>query len=154
MNAVEPTDREGRLAQRSNIEELRQAMDTEFGEGGIRDALNENGLEEYLLGGAYTRVLTLPAGVVIVSELWKVERLWLLIKGSISIKTEAGDQILHAPHISAAPFGSRAAIFTHSETILAAVTGAPGAEDLEEIEDMVLASDYDELTYPWDSIEE
>ena len=154
-NLIIPEDnKELRLNQRQIIEEYKEAFQAHLGsERGEMDEINDNGLQEYLIGGAYTRVLTIPAGVSIVSELWNRERLWIIISGTVGIKSEDGDMVIEGPYIGKAPYGSRIALYAETDVLWAAITGVPEANDLSEVENAVKAKDYSEFTYPWDLLE-
>jgi len=146
-------DKEGRLAIRADIAMYEQEMKHHTGsERGNMDEINEKGLSEYITGGAYTRVLDIPAGQTIVSKLWNRERLWIIISGEVLIKTEQGDLHIVAPHIMQPPFGSKAAIFAVTDVKWAAVTGIK-TEDTSEAEAEVEVEEYTDLTYPWDLLE-
>ena len=155
-NNIIPTDnKELRLAQRDIIENYKHALQEHLGsERGEMDEINDNGLQEYLIGGAYTRVLTIPAGVSIVSELWNRERLWIIISGTVAIKSEEGDMLIEGPYIGKAPYGSRIALFAETDVLWAAITGVPETEDVTEVEQFVKAKDYNYFTYPWELLEE
>ena len=147
-------NKELRLNQRQVIEEYKEALQAHLGsERGEMDEINDQGLQEYLIGGAYTRVLTIPAGVSIVSELWNRERLWIIISGTVGIKSEDGDMVITGPYIGKAPYGSRIALYAETDVLWAAITGVPEANDLSEVENAVKAKDYSEFTYPWDLLE-
>ena len=117
------------------------------------DEINKNGLQEYLIGGAYTRILDIPAGVTMVSKLWNRERLWIIISGEVRVITEQGEKHITAPYIGQAPFGSKVALYAVTDTKWAAITGAQ-SEDLTEIEDEIEAGDYSDLSYPWELLED
>ena len=147
-------NKELRLNQRHVIEEYKEALQSHLGsERGEMDEINDQGLQEYLIGGAYTRVLNIPAGVSIVSELWNRERLWIIISGTVGIKSEDGDMVITGPYIGKAPYGSRIALYAETDVLWAAITGVPEANDLSEVENAVKAKDYSEFTYPWDLLE-
>ena len=156
QTSVIPYDnKELRLAQRNEIENYKAALEEHLGsKRGEMDEINKNGLTEYIIGGAYTRVLNIPAGVTIVSELWKKERLWIIISGTVAIKSEEGDMLIEAPYIGQAPFGSRIALYAETDVLWAAITGIPETENLDEVEDVIVAKDYNEFTYPWDLLED
>lgn len=146
------TDRRGRLEARGNIEAYATALQGHLGsERGDMDKINEEGLEEHIVGGAYIRILDIPEGITIVSELWRKERLWIIISGEVLIKTEEGDKHVVAPYIGKAPFGSKIALYAIKDTKWAAITGVE-TEDLREIEQEVVTKDYTDFTYPWDMI--
>ena len=147
-------DKEGRLAMRASIEQFEAAMVEHVGsDHGERDELNANGLEEYLVGGAYTRILTIPAGVTIVSELWNRERLWIILSGTVHVRMETGDEKIVGPHIRVAPFGTKVVLYAETEVVWAAITGVTETNDATEAEKIVKATDYADLTYPWDLLE-
>lgn len=154
LSEVSVNDKEGRLAIRASIEEyeasMRQAAGSERGE---MDEINDNGLTEFLVGGAYIRVLDIPAGVTIVSNLWLKERLWIIISGEVMFTTEFGQQHIIAPYIGKAPFGSKVALYAVTDTKWAAITGA-NTDNIEEMEDEIMAKDYSEFVYPWDLLED
>lgn len=153
-NLIIPEDnKELRLNQRGLIEELKEAIQAQTGSThGDRDQINE-GLQEFIVGGAYTRVLLIPANTTIVSELWKRERLWIIISGVVGVKSEEGDMLIEAPYIGKAPYGSRIALHAQTDVLWAAITGLPETEKLEEVESVLKAEDYSEFTYPWDLLE-
>lgn len=147
-------DEKGRLAMRASIEQFESAMVKHVGsDHGERDELNADGLEEYLVGGAYTRILTIPAGVTIVSELWNRERLWIILSGTVHVRMETGDETIVGPHVRVAPFGTKVVLYAETEVVWAAITGVTETENPEEAEEIVKAPDYSALTYPWDLLE-
>jgi hypothetical protein len=151
---IAQNDKEGRLAMRSSIESLEKALkDLEGSERGDMDEVNANGLTEHLIGGAYTRVLKIPEGHTIISKLWKKRRLWIIISGRVRITSEAGNQVIDAPYICEAPYGSKIALYAETEVLWAAITGAEEANSIDEIEDLIVAKDHSEITYPWDKLE-
>lgn len=147
-------DKEGRLAVRNEIDNYEVALQEHLGsKHGDMDKINEEGLTEYIIGGAYTRILDIPAGVTIVSNLWKRERLWIIISGEVKFKTELGTEHVVGPYIAHAPFGSKVALIAITDVKWAAITGVE-TEDLEEIEEELKADDYTSLTYSWDLLED
>jgi len=147
-------DKESRLSQRQTIESLEKSMEKEFGQQAFEnvDIINQKGLKEYFVGGAYTRQLFIPANMCMVTKLWKKERLWIIPFGRVSIVSELGVEEIEGPYVGEAPFGSKATIYTHEDTLWLAVTGAESTTS-EDVEQEVLAKDYSEIEYPWDKIE-
>lgn len=146
-------DKESRLAVRGMIDTFEDAFKKALGsETGSLDEINDKGLTEYFVGGAYTRSLFIPAGTAMVSKLWNKERLWVIVYGDVTITTEVGKVRVQGPHIQIAPFGSKTALYTHADTLWLAITGSE-ATTSEEIEEEVIVKDYSELTYPWDMLE-
>lgn len=153
-NVIAYDDKEKRLAVRTQIEDFEQKMKDFVGDDrGIMDEVNAKGLKEYLVNGAYIRMLDIPAGVTIVSKLWNRERLWIIISGEIVINSEQGKQHIVAPHVEMAPFGSKVAIYAVKDTKWAAITGVD-SDDLEKVEEEIEAKSYSDITYPWDLLED
>ena len=146
-------DKDGRLAARSTIESFQLAMQEVVGsERGEAEELNDKGLTEYFVEGAYIRSLLIPAGMTIVSRLWNRERLWIIVSGDVTFTTELGRRRVKAPLVEMAPFGTKVALHAHEDTLWIAVTGAD-SDNNEDVENEVMTNDYNELSYPWDMIE-
>ncbi len=142
-------NKEVRLNARDQIDRYEQAIKDEAGsERGIADVINDNGLKEYFVGGAYTRQLFIPKGVTIVSKLWNKERLWIIAYGDVSIMTETGIKRVQGAHVEIPPLGSKTALYTHEDTLWFAITGAE-ATNSDDVENEVIAKGYSELEYPW-----
>jgi len=153
VNPVAVSDRDGRLAARSNIEAYEQALKDAVGsERGEMDAINNEGLKEYFVGGSYIRELTIPKGITIVSKIWNKERMWIIASGEVTFVTEMGKKRVKAPYTEVVPHGSKVALFTHEDTQWFAITGAE-ATNSDDVEDEVTVNDYKECVYPWDELE-
>lgn len=148
-NVVRLDDKEGRLKARSRIDYYEEAIKRFAGsERGIADELNEKGLKEHFIGGAYIRELFIPAGVTIVSEIWNKERFWIIVYGDVTIMTETNIKRVRGHHTEVPPFGSKAALYTHEDTLWFAITGSESTNS-EDIKKEVITKDYALLDYPW-----
>lgn len=146
-------DKEGRLAQRNQIENYKTFLQEVAGsEKGIMDDINNEGLQEYIVGGSYIRQLFIPKGVTIVSELWNKDRLWIIASGKVNISSELGSEQLNAPYVGLAPYGTKIALYAVEDTLWFAITGVK-SENLNEVEKELIAKDYSELVYPWELLE-
>ena len=153
-NVIAIDDRDGRLKARASIEQLLLAIqEEEDSKRGIADELNDNGLDEWLVNRAYVRSIKVPARVTFISELWNRERLWMMLSGTMHVRSELGDSSVTAPNILMAPYGSRVAAYAETDVQFAAVTGCPEADDVSQCEDIICASDYGCFSYPWDTLE-
>lgn len=145
-------DKAGRLKNRANIEHYEQTLIEAAGTNtGDMDEINNDGLKEYLAGGAYVRELFIPKDCTIVSKIWNKERMWIIATGEVTFVTEMGRKRVKAPYTEIVPHGSKVALYTHEDTLWFAITGAK-SESIEDIEDEVIAKKYEDCTYPWDSI--
>jgi len=146
-------DKDLRLKNRDLIENFHAAMKIAAGsERGIADDINDNGLEEYFVGGSYVRKLFIPKDTVIVSQLWNKDRFWIIATGDVSITTEVGTKRVQGPHTEIPVFGSRVALYTHEDTLWFAITGCE-SQNSEDIEKEVIVYGYDSLVFPWDKID-
>jgi len=151
VHPIAVDDKEGRLAVRNNIEALEQSMEGMNGKEEA-DKINQEGLTEYFVGGAYTRSLFIPKDTAIVSGLWKKERLWVIVHGEVSFTTELGTKRVRGPYIAKAPYGTKVALYAHEDTLWLAITGAESTNS-DDVLDEVTVKDYAELQYPWDMLE-
>ena len=132
---------------------MQSAMQAVAGsETGEMDEINRNGMNEYLIGGAYIRSLLLPKDKVFISKLWKQERLWIIVSGEVTITTEEGTKRVKAPYVAQPMLGSKVAVLSHEDTLWFAFTGSK-AEKLEDVESEIIAKDYSDFQYPWDMID-
>jgi hypothetical protein len=142
FNSVGLTDMQGRLSARSKIDQFESAIQEAVGsERGDAEEINDNGLNEYLIGGAYTRSLLIPKDITMVSMLWSKERLWIIATGEVTFTTEMGTQRVKAPYVWQPPFGSKVALHTHEDTLWFAITGAESAS-LDDIDEEIVANNY------------
>lgn len=153
-NPVSLTDKENRLAVRKQIDTYENALKDLFGsDRGDMDEINCDGLKEYFVGGAYIRELFIPAGVTIVSKLWKKERFWIIAEGDVTFTTETGINHVQAPYFAQAPYGSKVALYANTDTRWFAITGAESTNS-KDVDDELVANDYTECIYPWDKLED
>ena len=153
-NEVAVTDKEGRLTVRAGIEKYEEALKKLMGsDSGDMDAVNEEGLKEYFAGGSYIRELFIPKDTTIVSQIWNKTRMWIIATGEVTFVTEMGIKRVKAPYREVVPHGSKVALYTHEDTLWFAITGTDAANS-EEVEEDVIAKDYDACTYPWDELDD
>ena len=151
LNEISPNDKEGRLLAREKIEQFQKGFQSSIGsETGDMAEINDNGLTELFAGGSYVRGLLIPKDTVMVSRIWKKERIWLIVSGEVTFTTEMGTQRVKAPYEAVIPLGSKVVLYTHEETLWYAVTGV---KNPEEYEDEVVTNNYDYCVYPWDKLE-
>jgi len=153
-STVKKADRESRLAIRNQIESYEESLKSFLGsEKGEMDDINNKGLKEHFIEGAYIRELFIPKGTTIVSKLWNRARFWIIASGDVTFITELGKKRVKGPYTQVAPFGSKVALYTHEDTLWFAITGAISTTP-EDVEKEVVAKDYTEFTYPWDMLED
>lgn len=83
--------------------------------------------------GIYTRQLTMPAGLVIVSKRHAREHIVFISKGSATVFTEDGVTLVVAPYMFVSPAGAKRALCVHEETTWTTIHRTD-ATSLDEVE--------------------
>ena len=104
-------------------------------------------------GGCYVREIFNPANMLIVTKIHKKEHPFFLMKGKMSILTEDGIKTVEAPHHGITKPGTKRAIFTHEDCIFITVH-ATDKETPEEVEEEVIAKDFNDESIALDGIKE
>ena len=146
--SIDENDKKNRLLRRSDIELLQSSMINEFGEEAFKtvEKMNENGLREFFVGESYIRRLFLPAGKIIVSKLWKKDRLWIIPFGDVTISHELGIERITGPYEGKAPYGSKVVIHSNKDTLWYAITGAKSTNN-KDVEKEVTTETYETLEW-------
>lgn len=149
--AISVDDEQGRIEARNRIDRFHEALES-LATGNEVEEMNDSGLREYMVEGAYIRELFIPAGMFIVSRIWKQTRFMILATGELTFTTEMGTKRVAAPYRGELVPGSKAAIYTHQDSLLFAITGTK-SQNLDELEDEVTTMDYRDCKYPWDCLD-
>ena len=151
-NPIAVDDRRGRELARSTIENYERVLKETVGsETGDMDEINDDGLKEHFVGGAYVRELFIPKDCTIVSKIWNKERMWIIASGEVTFTTEMGTKRVKAPYTEIVPHGSKVALYTHEDTLWFAITGTETMSS-DKIEEEVIAENYSDCVYPWDEL--
>jgi hypothetical protein len=96
---------------------------------------------------AYAREIFLPKGSVVIGKIHKHQHLNFLMKGKVSVATEFGKKYFEAPCIFVSEIGLKRAVYAEEDTIWVTVhlTEHKGEENLDKIEDEVIAKTYEEM---------
>tara|TARA_R110002020_G_C16304861_1_gene773384 strand:+ start:3089 stop:3553 length:465 start_codon:yes stop_codon:yes gene_type:complete len=90
--------------------------------------------------GCYIREWNSPPGVLTVSKVHKVAHPFFVLKGCVTVLTEAGMQVITAPHYGITLPGTKRVLYTHEETQWVTVH-VTEQTDLGEIERAIIADD-------------
>lgn len=104
-------------------------------------------------GGCYVREIFNPANMLLVTKIHKKEHPFFLMKGKMSILTEDGIKTIEAPHHGVTQPGTKRAIFTHEDCVFVTVH-ATDKTTPEEVEEEVIAKDFDDPAIALDTLEE
>lgn len=97
--------------------------------------------------GMYARELFIPKGGLIVGKIHKRPHLNIVLKGKISVLSEKGKHYFEAPCILPSNPGDKRIGYAEEDTLWVSIhiTEHLGEEQLEAIEDDVIAQSYEEL---------
>ena len=101
--------------------------------------------EHFFAHGTYTRVLHLPKDTILTGKIHRHSCVNIISKGRIKVATDDGDFEIVAPHVFVSSSGVKKAGYTLEDTIWINVHPWEGEEDLELIEQQVIAPNYEAL---------
>lgn len=107
-------------------------------------------LKHSFADGIYIREMFVPKGMVITGKIHRNAHPYVLLKGRIRIFTEEGLRELEAPLAMISPPGIKRAGLTLEDTVWLTFHNVGEERDLEAIEKLVIAPDYE--TYDKDSM--
>jgi len=130
-----------RLAERKGIHALESIMmDMPEEEKFDLDELTDH----FFAPGVYARMFFIEKGSVVVGKIHKTEHLNIICKGRCSVSTEDGPMVLEGPCVVTSRPGVKKAVYALEDTTWITIH-VTDETNLEKIEDVVIAKDYDEL---------
>jgi quercetin dioxygenase-like cupin family protein len=105
--------------------------------------------------GMYTREIFVPAGTIIVTKIHRHEHSVFVLQGDCTVYSNDGTlKRVTAPCMMVTPAGTKRAVYVHTDTIWVTVHANPNNEtDLQKLENMLIAKDYDALPSATEKIE-
>ena len=143
--SIDKDDKHNRLKVRNDIETFQSACDSVGGREQM-EKINDSGLKEYYVNGAYIRELFIPKDTAMVTQLWKKDRFWIIPFGDVTIVSETYRKRVQGPYTEMVEPGSKIALYTHEDTLWFAISGASSIDSAEE---ELIAKSYKEITYSW-----
>ena len=129
---------------RENILKLQEIM-VNMDESLMNEALDEVfPLTHHFAPGVYAREILLPEGHVIIGKIHKHAHLNFLMTGKVSVSTEEGSKDMIAPCIFTSYAGTKRAVYAHEDSVWVTIH-VTDKTDLAEIEDDIIAKDFDDL---------
>lgn len=102
--------------------------------------------EHFFAPGVYGRKMTIPKGLCVVGKIHKHAHLNVITKGVIKVVTEFGEDIYTGPRIWVSEPGTKRAVYALEDTEWMTIHHNPSdTTDIREIEDAVIAKDYESL---------
>ena len=99
--------------------------------------------------GTYARQMFIPKGTVIIGKIHRHQHLNFILQGKVSVATEFGKKYFEAPCTFISEVGLKRAVYAEEDTIWTTVhlTAHTGEENLDKIEDEVIAPNYDQMGF-------
>ena len=103
-------------------------------------------MKHYFSDGIYVREITIPAGMVIVGKIHKHRHPNFLLKGKVMVITEQkGEEMIEGPCFMMSEGGTKRALYAVTDLVWTTIHHNPtNTQDLNKIEDIVIAKNYDE----------
>lgn len=143
MNEVIPADNTELLAQILGDVQGRTYIDVVRG---VQDQLSQSPdlidvpVQHHFAPGVYMRQMDAAAGTLVVSKMHRTEHMNILVKGSLTVATENGIQLMTAPCVLKSMPGTKRIGYFHEYSSW--ITVHPTEEtDLEKIEQQVIVPD-------------
>lgn len=143
MNEVIPADNTELLAQILGDVQSRTYIDVVRG---VQDQLSQSPdlidvpVQHHFAPGVYMRQMDAAAGTLVVSKMHRTEHMNILLKGSLTVATEDGIQLMTAPCVLKSMPGTKRIGYFHEDSSW--ITVHPTEEtDLEKIEQQVIVPD-------------
>lgn len=97
--------------------------------------------------GTYAREILLRKGSLVIGKIHRHQHLNIISKGKVTVFTEFGKKELEAPCTFVSEVGLKRAVYAHEDTIWTTIhlTAHVGEENLDKIEDEVIAPSYGDL---------
>jgi hypothetical protein len=95
----------------------------------------------------YARQMFIPKGTLIIGKIHRHQHLNFILQGKVSVATEFGKKYFEAPCTFISETGLKRAVYAEEDTIWTTVhlTQYSGEQDLDKIEDEVIAPTYGEI---------
>ena len=108
------------------------------------DELTEQLVEHFFAPQVYGRKMFIPEGMCIVGKIHNHAHLNVITRGRIKVVTEFGDEILEWPKIWISEPGTKRAVYALTDTEWLTIhPNFSDTKDLEDLEEYVIAPDYD-----------
>jgi len=139
---------------RENILNVQEGMLKMIADGVVKNKLPDCKLTHYYAPidenygcGTYARQMFIPKGTLIVGKIHRHQHLNFIMQGKVSVSTEFGPKYFEAPCIFVSEVGLKRAVIAEEDTLWVTVhlTKHLGEENLDKMEEEVIASSYKEL---------
>lgn len=131
-------------SRRERIVELEKALQSVPAAYDMHE-FNEGKIHHHFATGVYGRELFIPAGNVIVSKIHRAKTFNVIAKGRIAvICPHRGYNVYEGPHCFVSEPYTKRIVIAIEDTLWITSHGYEGSEDLNEVEEKIIAKDFSE----------
>ena len=147
LDKKEIIKKENQLQARGKILSIQDALlDLVDGENIVKGDTDTFPLKHTFTDGVYIRQMSMKKDSFVVGKIHKHNHVWFLLTGKISVADENNAVEHIAPCYVEAPSGSKRMIYAQEDSIWVNVHANPtNTRDLKELEELIIAKDYEEL---------
>lgn len=134
-------------SRRDRIMQLQEAM-CKLPESYGMDEFNEGKIRHHFATGVYGRELFIPKGNVIVSKIHRAKTFNVIASGVISVICPTnGFNTYEGPFCFVSEPFTKRIVISHEDTLWITSHGYTGPEDLDNVENEIIAKDFEEIKF-------
>jgi len=154
MNLTNPNNSLEKVKFRQDILTVQNGLNKMIEDGVVESTLEDCIVKHYFAPKdekygccTYAREMLIPKGTLIIGKIHKHEHLNIISKGKVIVYTEFGEKHLEGPITFVSEIGLKRSVYAIEDTLWTTIhlTQFVGEENLDKIEEEVIAPDYEQM---------
>lgn len=154
MNLTNPNNSLDKVKFRQDILTVQNGLNKMIEDGVVESTLEDCIVKHYFAPKdekygccTYAREMLIPKGTLIIGKIHKHEHLNIISKGKVIVYTEFGEKHLEGPVTFVSEIGLKRSVYAIEDTLWTTIhlTQFVGEENLDKIEEEVIAPDYEQM---------
>ncbi len=154
MNLTNPNNSLEKVKFRQDILTVQNGLNKMIEDGVVESTLEDCIVKHYFAPKdekygccTYAREMLIPKGTLIIGKIHKHEHLNIITKGKVIVYTEFGEKHLEGPVTFVSEIGLKRSVYAIEDTLWTTIhlTQFVGEENLDKIEEEVIAPDYEQM---------
>ena len=154
MNLTNPNNSLDKVKFRQDILTVQNGLNKMIEDGVVESTLEDCIVKHYFAPKdekygccTYAREMLIPKGTLIIGKIHKHEHLNIISKGKVIVYTEFGEKHLEGPITFVSEIGLKRSVYAIEDTLWTTIhlTQFVGEENLDKIEEEVIAPDYEQM---------
>lgn len=154
MNLTNPNNSLDKVKFRQDILTVQNGLNKMIEDGVVESTLEDCIVKHYFAPKdekygccTYAREMLIPKGTLIIGKIHKHEHLNIISKGKVVVYTEFGEKHLESPVTFVSEIGLKRSVYAIEDTLWTTIhlTQFVGEENLDKIEEEVIAPDYEQM---------